>query len=78
MCTGCELCLDRCQMNAIEMNEAALARIDRDRCIGCGLCVTTCPDEALELVKKPEKQLKIPPVNSFEQMMGMAQKRGIL
>ena len=60
------------------MNQAGQARIDRDRCIGCGLCVTTCPDEALALIQKPEEQLKIPPVNSFEQMMGIAQKRGIL
>ncbi len=78
LCTGCELCLERCQMNAIQMNQAGQALIDRDRCIGCGLCVTTCPDEALALIQKPEEQLKIPPVNSFEQMMGMAQKRGIL
>ena len=35
-------------------------------------------DEALELVKKPEKQLKIPSANAFEQMVGMAQKKGIL
>jgi electron transport complex protein RnfB len=31
-----------------------------------------------EITTKPEKQVKTPPVNAFEQMMQMAQKRGVL
>jgi electron transport complex protein RnfB len=77
-CTGCGLCEERCQMGAIAFTADDVAGIDLDRCIGCGLCVTTCPEEALSLVKKPEKQVKAPPANAFEQMMQMAQKRGIL
>ncbi|NNL42025.1 MAG: 4Fe-4S binding protein, partial [Desulfobacterales bacterium] len=52
-CTGCETCIDRCQMEAIDIIDD-IAKINLDRCIGCGLCVTTCPDEALSLTKKPE------------------------
>ncbi len=77
-CTACGLCEERCQMKAIGPGKDDRAEIDRNRCIGCGLCVTTCPEEALVMVKKPDAELKIPPANAFEQMMTMAQKRGIL
>ena len=64
-------------MGALALTADDVAGIDLDRCIGCGLCVTSCPEEALALVQKPEKQLKTPPANGFEQMLQMAQKRGI-
>ena len=76
-CTGCEVCADRCQMGALKMNDDALAQLDAYRCIGCGLCVTTCPAEALRLVPKSAEKLRTPPSNTAEQMMLMAQKRGI-
>lgn len=77
LCTGCETCIDRCQMKAITVN-GGVCEISRDRCIGCGLCVTTCPSEALQLIPKPKEELREPPVNTFEQMMMMAQKRGLV
>ena len=77
-CTGCETCLDRCQMAAITINEDDIAEVDLDRCIGCGLCVTTCPTEAITLTTKPDEQMRIPPATMMEQMMGMAQKRGLI
>ena len=77
-CTGCETCLDRCQIKALSMNEDGLAVVDKDRCIGCGLCVTTCPTEALKLVPKSEAQFRTPPETMMEQMMLMAQKRGLM
>jgi len=73
-CTGCEICLDRCQMNAIEIDDTAA--IDTKRCIGCGLCVTTCPVEAIRLEEKP-KELQVPPPASGQELMAMtADKRG--
>jgi Na+-translocating ferredoxin:NAD+ oxidoreductase RNF subunit RnfB len=77
-CTGCETCLDRCQMNALRINADEVAEVNTDRCIGCGLCVTTCPTEAIRLMAKPEMEYHVPPKNSAEQMMSMAQKRGLL
>jgi len=77
-CTGCETCLERCQMEALGLNSDGLAVVDEDRCIGCGLCVTTCPTEALTLTPKSEAELRTPPANNVEQMMRMAQKRGLL
>jgi Pyruvate/2-oxoacid:ferredoxin oxidoreductase delta subunit len=56
-CTGCGLCLKRCQMEAFRLvgqdKKDRKAVLDGDRCIGCGLCVTTCPAQALELMRKP-------------------------
>lgn len=76
-CTGCEQCLERCQMDAIFMSDDELAQVNPDRCIGCGLCVTTCPVEAIKLISKPEAALRQPPANTAEQMFLMAQKRGM-
>jgi NAD-dependent dihydropyrimidine dehydrogenase PreA subunit len=77
-CIGCEECLERCQMDAIKMNNDSQAGIDLDRCIGCGLCVMSCSVEAISLMAKNEKELQVPPKNSMEQMLNMAKKRGIL
>jgi len=78
LCTGCETCLDCCQMDALSINDDGLAVVNEDRCIGCGLCVTTCPTEALKLLPKSEKEFHTPPASMAEQMMLMAQKRGLL
>ncbi|MCA1905020.1 MAG: 4Fe-4S binding protein [Desulfarculus sp.] len=78
LCTGCEICLDRCQMDAITMADDGLAVLNPDRCIGCGLCVTTCPGEALSLVAKPDDLRADPPKTSADQMRYMAQRRGLL
>ena len=76
LCSGCELCIERCQMAAIRMNEEQLSTIDTDRCIGCGLCVTTCPEEALSMVLKPEDKQCTPFESGMELMIKTAEKRG--
>ena len=77
-CVGCETCVDRCQMRALHMSDDGLAQVDLDRCIGCGLCVISCPSEALELKLKTGDQVRVPPTTSAEQMMRLAQKRGVM
>lgn len=74
-CTGCETCLERCQMEAIDIIDD-ISTINLERCIGCGLCVTTCPAEAIQLIKKPEDQLYDPPKSGMETYMRIAQERG--
>ncbi len=76
-CTGCETCMDRCQMDAITMVDE-VAQISLGRCIGCGLCVTTCPADALSLVKKAQDQLYDPPRSGGETYIRIASERGKL
>ena len=76
-CSACEACLDRCQMDAIQMQDLA-AEVDLDRCIGCGLCVTTCPTEAIQLKKKSEAEQYLPPKTGAETYMRIAEERGRL
>jgi electron transport complex protein RnfB len=74
-CTGCETCIERCQMDAIDVDDG-IAAVDRNRCIGCGLCVTTCPTEAMQLIKKPDDQLYEPPKTGVETYIRIMQERG--
>jgi len=60
-CTGCQVCIDRCHFDAIEMvkpegSKKFKACIDVDKCKGCGLCVITCEARAMhmEINKPPE------------------------
>jgi Na+-translocating ferredoxin:NAD+ oxidoreductase RNF subunit RnfB len=76
-CSGCETCVGRCQMRAVSITEAGISEIHADRCIGCGLCVTTCPEEAIELVSKPREERREPPRDTTEQMIRLAQERGV-
>ncbi len=75
-CSGCGMCLDRCQMEAIRLGDSGLAVVDRDRCIGCGLCVTTCPTESMTLKMKPESERRQPPATSRDFVMQLASARG--
>jgi ferredoxin len=76
-CIGCEICLDRCQMDAIDIVEEK-AVINLDRCIGCGLCVSTCPIDAIKLVKKPEDRQYQPPDRGIETYVRIMAERGKL
>jgi len=76
LCVGCEVCLDRCQMDAITMTDEGTAVVNLDRCIGCGLCVTTCDAEAMILAPKSPEERREPPAKAQLTLMEMAQKRG--
>ena len=74
-CIGCETCVDRCHMDAIDIVDEKSV-INLDRCIGCGLCVSTCPTDSLSLVKKPEDSQYQPPESGFETYVRIAVERG--
>jgi len=61
-CTGCGVCIERCQVNAITEQDG-IAVVDTKRCIGCGLCVTGCPDTAVELKRRADAEIIHPPDN---------------
>jgi ferredoxin len=75
LCVGCETCLERCQMEAIVMEED-MATIDLNRCVGCGLCVTTCPTKALSLRTKSAQETYVPPENPVETYVRIAMEKG--
>ena len=62
LCSGCETCLERCQMGALTMLDG-ISTVNRDRCIGCGLCVPTCPEKAIQLLEN--EQSYIPPPDAY-------------
>lgn len=61
-CLGCWTCIERCQVQAIS-EQGEVAFVDRKRCIGCGLCVTGCPNEAAQLQRKPDTDIRQPPLD---------------
>ena len=74
-CAGCGDCIERCQMDALSLEDDVIAFIET-RCIGCGLCTTVCPTECLTLVRVPEEDQKPVPENSFETYVLIAKARG--
>jgi len=72
LCTGCETCVDRCQLEAAAMVNG-VSTVNRDRCIGCGNCVANCPSNAIQLKKKEEESL--PPENTKALYMNIMSKK---
>ncbi len=74
-CDGCGTCLERCQMEALELIEDKVVH-NIERCIGCGLCVSTCPTGTLALVRKPESEQPKVPKNWRDALYNLAKERG--
>ncbi|MFX1377427.1 MAG: 4Fe-4S binding protein [Promethearchaeota archaeon] len=75
LCNGCEVCVKRCQMDAISL-ENNKATVNLDKCIGCGNCIPTCGMKAMKLYKKGKS--KTPPKNSGRMYAKiMMKKRGL-
>jgi ferredoxin len=52
LCTGCEECVDCCNLMAVSVGDQGVAEINTEICVGCGICVKKCPVEALSLKEK--------------------------
>jgi ferredoxin len=76
-CEACGTCVERCQMEALRLEDDCVV-LDSDRCIGCGLCVSTCPTDSLSLQRKPEAEQAEIPKNMTESYIKLARERGKL
>jgi electron transport complex protein RnfB len=63
LCSGCEICIDYCQFDALSLRpEDLYIQINQTKCVGCGVCVPQCPDKAMSLVLRPDNELfPVPP-----------------
>jgi Fe-S-cluster-containing hydrogenase component 2 len=77
LCEGCGTCEDRCQMEAIYLDNGHAA-LDLDRCIGCGLCVPSCPAAAVRLRRKPEAEQPYVPKDLADTLIRLGQAQGKL
>ncbi len=76
LCNSCEICVKRCQMDAISMKEN-VAIVNLDRCIGCGNCIPVCGMKAMILHEKAKKVT--PPKSSARKYIKiMIKKRGFI
>jgi Na+-translocating ferredoxin:NAD+ oxidoreductase subunit B len=59
-CNACKVCVKRCPVGAIKVEEVAV--VDPHVCLGCGACVPTCKTQAMSLIRRPkEERVEIPP-----------------
>jgi electron transport complex protein RnfB len=76
-CEGCGTCLERCQMEALRLEDDKVV-LDTDRCLGCGLCVSTCPTGSLTLVRRPEYEQQEVPRTMRDSLLNLGRVRGKL
>ena len=62
-CSGCQICLAKCDVDAISF-EDGIAVIDSEKCTGCAECVSVCPSDAIifdaskhPTIKEQKKQI---------------------
>lgn len=76
-CTGCSICIERCQVQAISEQDGVVV-VDQKRCIGCGLCVTGCSDKVAKLQRKPDAEIISPPVDFGTWEQKRLKNRGLI
>lgn len=65
-CKGCELCIEACPEDVLELDMDRLTpkgyhpvKMIEETCTGCGICAIVCPDAAITVYReKPVKQAR--------------------
>jgi len=60
LCVGCGTCVEKCPVDAIQINESDKAERNPDWCIGCGICAHFCPESAISLIEG-DRTVYVPP-----------------
>lgn len=60
LCIGCGTCVEKCPVDAIELNSDDKAERNVDWCIGCGICAHFCPESAINLLEG-QRTVFVPP-----------------
>jgi ferredoxin len=53
-CTGCGLCVEFCQFEALSLDDGAV-RVEAALCMGCGVCASKCKQAVLSLARAPDR-----------------------
>lgn len=78
-CLACGLCIKKCPVDAIsieEKNGKKYAKVNFSQCIGCGVCVKFCPSKSLILKRK--NKISLVPKDGFERILMSAIDSGTL
>jgi len=60
LCTGCGTCVEKCPVDALELNNDGKAERNEAWCIGCGVCAHFCPESAIKMLEGP-RTVYVPP-----------------
>lgn len=75
-CISCGVCVNKCPVNAIKMNQGEIPEIDLSICIGCGVCALMCKTKAIKLINRRKRLLT--PETTFERVILMCLEKGTL
>ena len=70
-CISCEICVDRCRVNAVHLDDIAV--IDEDECVGCGACAVGCEVDAIKMVRRSEEEIARLEAEAHESWAKLAQ-----
>ena len=59
-CNGCNVCVERCPVDAIKLNDNDRAERKESYCIGCGVCSRFCTSNAISL-QEGMRRVYVPP-----------------
>ncbi len=61
LCVACGTCIEKCPVDAIELNDNNKAEVNDQYCIGCGVCAHFCSENAIVLLEGVRKVYVPPP-----------------